>query len=344
MAFSFGFSGDDACSDIEDAADPETHTVSTAAPAARTPAKSHSLEDLVAALPERLSYSAIQIESPLGKGVTLPRRELFDVKAQLLQEDQSSNDYVIDQLEKSDLRSGVYEGGFKTWECSLDLASLLLDRGPRKDIDELFRCDQIVELGAGSALPSLVLFRHALINAVSGLTFTLADYNEEVLRLITLPNLFLTWAAVTNLLDHSDTGSREGDFEVTPELVQRFQADLQSNGITLNFISGPWSAELAELIPMSAPEMGMVVLAAETIYNPDSTVAFVDLLSILLGRVRMAKAMIGAKRMYFGVGGSVDGLKEACREKGAVAYEIENHGVPGMDGNVPRALIEVQMY
>ena len=45
-----------------------------------------------------------------------------------------------------------------------------------------------------------------------------------------------------------------------------------------------------------------------------------------------------------GVGGSVDGLKEACREKGAVAYEIENHGVPGMSGGVGRALVEIQMY
>lgn len=76
----------------------------------------------------------------------LPKRDLYDVRVQLLQEG-SVNDHVIDQLDKSDLRSGVYEGGFKTWECSLDLASLLLDRGPRKDIDELIRCDQITEVG-----------------------------------------------------------------------------------------------------------------------------------------------------------------------------------------------------
>lgn len=68
------------------------------------------------------------------------------MRLQLLQEDGSSSDQVIDQLENSDLRAGVYEGGFKTWECSIDLASLLLDRGPRKDIDELVRCDQVVEV------------------------------------------------------------------------------------------------------------------------------------------------------------------------------------------------------
>lgn len=75
----------------------------------------------------------------------MPRRELHDVRVQLIREG-SANDAVIDQLDTSDLRSGVYEGGFKTWECSQDLASLLLDRGPRKDIDELIRCDQIIEV------------------------------------------------------------------------------------------------------------------------------------------------------------------------------------------------------
>ena len=74
----------------------------------------------------------------------LPKRDIHDLRMQLLCE--GDNDEVIDQLDKSDIRSGTYEGGFKTWECSQDLASLLLDRGPRKDIDELIRCDQIVEV------------------------------------------------------------------------------------------------------------------------------------------------------------------------------------------------------
>ena len=61
-------------------------------------------------------------------------------------EDEAANDETLNDLQKSDIRTGVYEGGFKTWECSVDLASILLDRGPRKDIDELVRCDQIVEV------------------------------------------------------------------------------------------------------------------------------------------------------------------------------------------------------
>jgi protein-histidine N-methyltransferase len=87
----------------------------------------------------------VRIESPTGRVLNLPRRELYDIRLQLLSED-SSNDDIVDQLDQSDLRSGVYEGGFKTWECSLDLASLLLDRGPRKDIDDLMRCDLVIEV------------------------------------------------------------------------------------------------------------------------------------------------------------------------------------------------------
>lgn len=90
--------------------------------------------------------------------------------------------------------------------------------------------------------------------------------------------------------------------------------------------------------------MGTLILAAETIYSPAATEAFVEILVSLLKRVKMAKAMVAAKKFYFGVGGSVDGLKEACARDGAVAYEIENHGVPGLEAGVGRALVEVQMF
>lgn len=58
----------------------------------------------------------------------------------------------------------------------------------------------------------------------------------------------------------------------------------------------------------------------------------------------MGKAMVAAKRVYFGVGGSVDAFKIECRERNAVAYEIENHGVDlGETSGVRRCLMEVQM-
>lgn len=192
----------------------------------------------------------------------------------------------------------------------------------------------------------MTLFQHALLNAIP-MTFVLQDYNDFVLRLVTLPNVLLTWAANTQYHDFPTPNlnvSSKGDLEISEPVIERFLAEMKCKSINFVFLSGPWSTSLSKLIPQSAPDFGLVVLAAETIYSPASTADFVDLLAIILSRVKMAKAMIGAKRVYFGVGGSVDGLKEACREKGAVAYEIENHGVPGMNSGVGRALIEVQMY
>jgi len=250
-------------------------------------------------------------------------------------------DATLASLASSDLSTGLYEGGFKTWECSIDLCSLLLDRGPRKDIDELSRVDTVIELGAGSALPSLVLFQHALINGYE-VRFTLADYNEEVLRLVTVPNLLLTWARFGN--SPVLMGEKEGDLEVSPVLVEAFLKALGAGGIEISLLSGPWGKELLGLIPECGTDMGAVVLAAETIYSPASTEQLVELVVEILKRNKMAKAIVAAKRMYFGVGGSVDGLKESCRDKGALAYEIENAGVEGMDQGVGRALIEVQIY
>ncbi|KAI6837656.1 hypothetical protein KC332_g5062 [Hortaea werneckii] len=341
MAFSFGFGGDDDDDVVDAPSQAQSNTQAT--PTYQAPAKQHDLQELLSTLPEHLSYSTVRVESPTGRVCFLPKRELYDVRVQLLQEG-DTNDEVIDQLDKSDIRSGIYEGGFKTWECSLDLASLLLDRGPRKDIDELVRCDQIVELGAGTALPTLVLYQHAIANDIS-LTITLADYNDTVLRLVTLPNMLLTWAAMKGDLGLSDLNAdSHGDLDLSPEILEQFTTDMKDKGIFFNFLSGSWSPALAKCIPASAPDMGTVILAAETIYSPESTEAFVVLVCELLKRVKMSKAMLAAKRMYFGVGGSVDGLKAACRDHGAVAYEIENHGVPGMDGGVGRALVEIQLY
>lgn len=164
-----------------------------------------------------------------------------------------------------------------------------------------------------------------------------------MLRLTTLPNLLLTWATTTTPPLVSTTGE-QNDLELTPEILTAFRTSLTAQGISLNLLSGSWSPSLAELVPPSAPDMGTLVLGAETIYSPAATEAFVAMLMQLLRRVKMAKAMVGAKKFYFGVGGSVDGLKEACAAEGAVAYEIENHGVPGLDAGVGRALVEVQMF
>ena len=62
---------------------------------------------------------------------TISRRDLYDARFQVIVNDKEHGPAEEDPTSKelefleapSDLVSGVYEGGLKTWECSLDLAA-----------------------------------------------------------------------------------------------------------------------------------------------------------------------------------------------------------------------------
>lgn len=361
MSFAFGFSGDD-IEVSEDGPDGMQAAANAAVPAANdatvaVPNVSHDIDAWLSLLPSSIAYSTIELESPSGKTLRIARRDLFDVRQQLMAEDDEN---TLRDLETSDLRTNVYEGGFKTWECSIDLASLLLDQGLNNGVKVPGRVGSVIEvcgsdhennvssgltrpkLGAGSALPSLVLFHHALQDSLP-ISFTVADFNSDVLRLVTLPNLLLAWARINDPAAMSTENPSNGELEVTPEVVTGFKASLARAGISLHCLSGPWSSELLGLIPPAASDVGTLVLAAETIYSTTSTVAFVDLVIQILKRTTMANAIVAAKRMYFGIGGSVDGLKAVCHEKGVAAREIETSGVKGMDEGIGRALVEIQL-
>jgi protein-histidine N-methyltransferase len=266
-------------------------------------------------------------------------------------EDDGSSATPLAGLDDSDVQTNVYEGGYKTWECSLDLARFLLDRGPRKDLDDLVRVNHVVEMGCGTAVPSLLLFQYALQNGL-GMYFTLTDYNADVLRLVTLPNLVLTWAGTLDAQRSREVfgdagnpvaGGEEdnGDLYLTPAVLEAFKAQLKATGVVLTWLSGSWAptAALLPLIP-SSHELNTLILASETIYSPTSLVAFTDAMVALMQRVKSGKALVAAKRHYFGVGGSVDEFREECGRKGCVAYEME---FEGLEAGVRRAICEVQM-
>lgn len=138
--------------------------------------------------------SVIQADILTIPNVALPiyKRTLADVKFQMaeqdtLQQQQHAGDEdqkVLDMLNltgNSDLVRGVYEGGFKTWECSIDLVQWLSSLP-----DEATQGKQVLEIGCGSALPSLYLLARHRSNVVD-----VQDYNDQVIRLITLPNILL---------------------------------------------------------------------------------------------------------------------------------------------------------
>lgn len=107
-------------------------------------------------MPTLVSYSPLSIPITKTKTtVNLVRRDLFDARFQLISEgtldstNVSESDPVSENDEDlkpkatnvdssilayldapSDLLPGVYEGGLKTWECSLDLVEYLESSGP----------------------------------------------------------------------------------------------------------------------------------------------------------------------------------------------------------------------
>lgn len=200
--------------------------------------------------------------------------------------------------------------------------------------------------------------------------FTFTDYNADVLRLVTLPNILLLWCSTLSqsqseqlfgaegnplhfengsatTAQHSGNAKEEeegsGDLYITPSLLTSFTSSLAQLGISLTFLSGSWTptAALLPLIP-SSPDLNTFILGSETIYSPVSLAAFTEAIVALMSRVKTGKTVVAAKRVYFGVGGSVDGFREECSKRGCVAYEVEFEGLES-DG-VRRCLVEVQMY
>lgn len=181
--------------------------------------------------------------------------------------------------------------------------------------------------------------------------FTFADYNDSVLRLVTLPNIILTWynnrtqsAAPEMAADGSEPQAEE-ELDITPELISEFKADLTQRGITIQFISGTWSPEFVDLI-LSArdAEYQTLLLASETIYSPSSLKAFSEtLLSLLRGSgtpSAKSQALVAAKKVYFGVGGGVDEFLAMLKDVSGSDLDVQQKLDVQSEG-VGRVVLEV---
>lgn len=156
-AFSFGFAGDDI--DIDDSelnTVDEGYTSVTQDSSSTLPelvaAQRHELSDLLSSLPSQVSFNKLNINTTQDdqtsvKTLTLARREVFDIRTQLMAEDTAdyANEELISGLEKGDITPNIYEGGFKTWECSVDLAKLVANENILSNADAGDR--HIIEVG-----------------------------------------------------------------------------------------------------------------------------------------------------------------------------------------------------
>ncbi|GMS89807.1 hypothetical protein PENTCL1PPCAC_11982, partial [Pristionchus entomophagus] len=90
-----------------------------------------------------------------------------------------ANDASLKDLERSDLTTHVYEGGFKVWECARDLCELI-EQEP-----EIVKGKNVLELGCGAGLPSIVALKEGAE------TVLMQDFNGPVLECFTLENVRL---------------------------------------------------------------------------------------------------------------------------------------------------------
>ena len=160
------------------------------------------------------------------------------------------------------------------------------------------------------------------------ISFTLADYNPNVLHLVTLPNMILCWALCQTGNHIVDAAfETEGELDLTRELKDLFLQFLSSRRISLSFLSGGWSENFVNMLYSSggglwdSGDAHTILLGSETIYSPFALEAFAVTVFSVLGRQlelrRQAELFVAAKRLYFGVGGSLDDFVLKARNIGA---------------------------
>ncbi|PIA16622.1 hypothetical protein COEREDRAFT_62059 [Coemansia reversa NRRL 1564] len=225
-----------------------------------------------------------------------------DVQFQLAQEDSmdGTSSSAVEQVITSDssvkdVIRGVYEGGLKTWECSLDLLEYLAEHGG--SLGRLANNLHVLELGCGTGLPSL----HVLKNMANA-SVCMQDYNRDVIELITIPNVLANTALIP---DSSTTGDKKANTLLlcSSNIAQRCE-----------FISGDWARIESTMRKQGREHTFDLILTSETIYDTTNYKKLHDLLACMLARPISSSStddffvpavLVAAKSIYFGLSGSV---------------------------------------
>jgi SAM-dependent methyltransferase len=153
----------------------------------------------------------------------------------------------VHELKNSDLISGLYEGGFKLWECSFDIINYLISN--KMDLNG----KRVLDCGCGHGLPGLYAI---LENA----TVDFQDYNWEVIHYLTMANVLLTKSedAIQKCQFYS------GDWQLLINLIPEKEYDLivTSDTIYHTFSHG----KLYSLMKHALKPDGEILVAAKRYY------------------------------------------------------------------------------
>lgn len=138
-----------------------------------------------------------------------------------------------------DLIPGTYEGGFKLWECTLDLLEYLSQNVA------FFKGKSVLDLGCGTGL--LGIF--TLLDGARNVSFQ--DFNKEVLSVKTMSNVLLNCESMINICKfysgdwNSFTEFNEDTYDLIltsetiynvknyPKLIKLFEKKLKPTGFIL---------------------------------------------------------------------------------------------------------------
>ncbi|XP_042857691.1 histidine protein methyltransferase 1 homolog isoform X2 [Penaeus japonicus] len=255
--------------------DPSAKEKSTQAVIDWLPAQCHEITQ------EHLKYLT---DGCLVEEVTIGETEIkyisMNSAVEKLQQTELSSNIAPAFQDHTDLVPAVYEGGLKIWECTWDLLEHL------SSLQMNLKGCRVLELGCGAALPGLY-------TALQGAHVSLQDYNEEVIRYVTIPN------AVLNLADSSSLViDKEGTID-----CKFSDASVKQVAERVSFFSGDWSDLERKLTPNIHENSHKfdVILTSETIYNTD---CYEKLLHVMTSCLKSNGIIIlAAKSHYFGVGG-----------------------------------------
>ncbi|KAG5421206.1 hypothetical protein I9W82_000296 [Candida metapsilosis] len=315
MSFAFGFTNEDLSDDdltenqVEVTSKKRTErALDTFEVLPEHQPKVHSLTNILQTL-ENVRLTFDNYTTPGGQIVY--RRELYDVKHQIMMEEDKDVSNKLSELlierNDADVQSNVYEGGFKSWECSYDSVDELHEI--RKSFD-LFN-SSVLELGCGTALPSCYILQRKFEHGDKRqMSIVLSDFNYDVLRLVTIPNLLINWASTLPIeelhrLTTDEVNSRFENNEVfvTHGLIEEFERQLKEFNVELIPISGSWGREFNSLVETYKVNF---IISSETIYSPNTLPVVAESIKDILEKAgTKGRALVAAKNIYFGVGGSV---------------------------------------
>jgi len=228
----------------------------------------------------------------------------------------------------ADVVRGVYEGGGKVWECTLDVLRLVCGGGGGGGGAGV-RGRAVLDLGAGAGLLAAACVRLGARAVVA------QDLNASVLAGLTAPTLGAALADAA-LADAAPGGAGEGAGRagVPPVLLLAGSWTALADSLTGGGGGsssgdggggdgrGAGAPAAAGARPPFPPRSVDVVVSAETLYDPGE---YAPLLAVLRAALAPGgRALFGTKRLYFGagLGGGSDAFEAAARAAGFAVARV----------------------